>query len=353
MQPKPVFGIEDTHRILHQFQANIRGSSEGLGWSSAFASIQRERPYDGKLHALSDSLMVLHRGGPVNITYTVEGKSVVRYIPKGGVFFLPGGHECDVVLHASLDSTHIYLRSDLFADEQNAARSLVGGLAPILGERDAILESLATAIGDTIIEGLPASSLFIDPIAKAIANRFIAINYHKSASDSGKQRYQLTNRQMERVRDFVAANLDTDIRLEMMARVCGRSTEYFVRIFKATAGVSPYQYVLNLRIERAKALLGRDGPSIAEVALQCGFSHQDVVTIGPAGCDALDIYADWYRQSEVDEDGCVLVRPDMYVAWRAREAMANASDALVNVFGTLLGRTAEIDHLSKASVAAV
>jgi len=32
--------------------------------------------------------------------------------------------------------------------------NLVGGLAPILGERDAVLESLATAIGDTIIEGL-------------------------------------------------------------------------------------------------------------------------------------------------------------------------------------------------------
>jgi AraC family transcriptional regulator len=200
MQPKPAFGIEDTHRILDQFQANIRGSSEGLGWSSAFASIQRERPYDGKLHALSDSLMVLHRGGPVNITYTVDGKPVIRHIPKGGVFFLPAGHECDVALHASLDSTHIYLRSDLFADEENAARNLVGGLAPILGERDAVLESLATAIGDTIIEGLPASSLFVDPIAKAIANRFIAINYHRPASGSGKQRYQLTNRQMERVR---------------------------------------------------------------------------------------------------------------------------------------------------------
>ena len=159
-----------------------------------------------------------------------------------------------------------------------AMAAVVGGLAPILGERDAVLESLATAIGDTIIEGLPASSLFVDPIAKAIANRFIAINYHKSASDSGKQRYQLTNRQMERVRDFVEANLDSDIHLEMMARVCGRSTEYFVRIFKATAGVSPYQYVLNLRIERAKALLGRDGPSIAEVALQCGFSHQEHLT---------------------------------------------------------------------------
>ena len=77
----------------------------------------------------------------------------------------------------------------------------------------------------------------------------------------------------------------------------------------------------------------------------------DVVSIGPAGCDAQDIYADWYRQSEVDEDGCVVVRPDMYVAWRAKQAVANASDVLVGVFGQLLGRTAETGR-SKASVAA-
>ena len=77
----------------------------------------------------------------------------------------------------------------------------------------------------------------------------------------------------------------------------------------------------------------------------------DVVSIGPAGRDAQDIYADWYRQSEVDEDGCVVVRPDMYVAWRAKQAVANASDVLIGVFGRLLGRTVETDR-SEASVAA-
>lgn len=77
----------------------------------------------------------------------------------------------------------------------------------------------------------------------------------------------------------------------------------------------------------------------------------DVVSIGPAGCDAQDIYADWYRQSEVDEDGCVVVRPDMYVAWRAKQAAAGASDVLVGVFGQLLGRAAETGG-SEASVAA-
>jgi 2,4-dichlorophenol 6-monooxygenase len=75
----------------------------------------------------------------------------------------------------------------------------------------------------------------------------------------------------------------------------------------------------------------------------------DVVTIGPAGSDAQDVYADWYRASEVEEDGCVLVRPDMYIGWRAKEAMAQASDVLVEVFGKLLGRA---EGSTTASVAA-
>lgn len=78
----------------------------------------------------------------------------------------------------------------------------------------------------------------------------------------------------------------------------------------------------------------------------------DVVSIGPAGCDAQDIYADWYRQSEVDEDGCVVVRPDMYVAWRAKQAVAGASDVLVGVFGQLLGRAIEAGRAETAVAAA-
>src|SRR6516225_854807 len=185
MQSKSTFGVQETHGILNRFQANFRGSSEGLGWCSAFASVQRERPFDGHFHALSDNLMVLHRGGPVDITYVIGGKSVARHIPRGGLFFLPAGQECNVILHEALESTHVYLRSDLFVDEEKAS-SLIGGLAPMLGEQDAVLEHLAAAVGDTIIGGLPASSLFVDPIAQAMANRFITINFHKSSPEAGK-----------------------------------------------------------------------------------------------------------------------------------------------------------------------
>lgn len=99
--------------------------------------------------------------------------------------------------------------------------------------------------------------------------------------------------------------------------------------------------------------IGGDGWMGAAAAVEKAYGLPvDVVTIGPAGCDALDIYADWFRQSEVEEDGCVVVRPDMYVGWRAKEAVANASDVLVDVFGKLLGRTAEAAGQSKSVAAA-
>jgi AraC family transcriptional regulator len=93
METKPVFSVDDTHRVLQRFEANIGASSEGLGWSSTFASMQRERPFEARFEAISDCLMVLHRGGPVDVTYRMGGKTIDKHIPKGGIFFLPASHD--------------------------------------------------------------------------------------------------------------------------------------------------------------------------------------------------------------------------------------------------------------------
>lgn len=65
----------------------------------------------------------------------------------------------------------------------------------------------------------------------------------------------------------------------------------------------------------------------------------NALTIGPSGCDALDIYSDWYRASEIEEDGCILVRPDHHVAWRAPAASTTATADLEAVLQTILART--------------
>ena len=63
----------------------------------------------------------------------------------------------------------------------------------------------------------------------------------------------------------------------------------------------------------------------------------DRYTIGPAGCDAQDIYGDWYTACEIEEDGCILVRPDMHVAWRCHSIITDPGVALTNAMARVLG----------------
>ncbi|MGW6934602.1 FAD-dependent oxidoreductase [Lentzea sp. NPDC054927] len=61
------------------------------------------------------------------------------------------------------------------------------------------------------------------------------------------------------------------------------------------------------------------------------------VVIGP-GRPVTDLYFDWSRLSGVDEDGCVLVRPDKHVAWRSDALPADPEAELMSVLTSILSR---------------
>ena len=48
------------------------------------------------------------------------------------------------------------------------------------------------------------------------------------------------------------------------------------------------------------------------------------------------VYNDWYRLRKVNEDGCVLVRPDKFVAWRSVEMAQNCEEELLEVLRKIL-----------------
>jgi AraC family transcriptional regulator len=63
-------------------------------------------------------------------------------------------------------------------------------------------------------------------------------------------------------------------RVEDLAKVLGYSKFHFLRRFQATFGRTPYQYLVDLRVEVAKAWLDEPGNSnISWIATQCGFAH--------------------------------------------------------------------------------
>ena len=267
MEAKREFRGSDTHGVLQRFGADIRATSEGHGWSSIYASIQRENPFEGRFEAIADDLIVLHRSGPVQTTFASGGHVTSRCIPKGSIFFLPAGHACEVGLHGALDTLHIYLRANLVS---------VHNVTPLLVERDVVIQHLAQAVEQAVCENVSNSDLFIDPIARALADRVSAIS--RSSEPWQVQTAGLPDYELRRLNDFIEANLEGEITLAAMVSACGIGAKSFVRAFAATTGKSPYQYVIAARVERAKRLIEQDQEGLAEIALRCGFSHQEHLT---------------------------------------------------------------------------
>ncbi|KAH6682997.1 FAD binding domain-containing protein [Halenospora varia] len=52
--------------------------------------------------------------------------------------------------------------------------------------------------------------------------------------------------------------------------------------------------------------------------------------------DYEDVYFDWARRREISEDGCVLVRPDRFVAWRSQDMIKDPEQKLLCVLKTIL-----------------
>jgi AraC family transcriptional regulator len=89
----------------------------------------------------------------------------------------------------------------------------------------------------------------------------------------GLPRYKL-----QKVIAYIDEHLSENLSLATIAQQIGISQFYFGHLFKQTMGVSPHQYLLQQRIERAKQLLLQNRPNIADIALAVGFSNQSHFT---------------------------------------------------------------------------
>jgi AraC-like DNA-binding protein len=74
--------------------------------------------------------------------------------------------------------------------------------------------------------------------------------------------------------NYIQTNFERDISLGNIAKFVFLSPSYFTRAFKDETGMSPINYLLKVRIERAKELLAGTSTKISDIALNVGFSNQ-------------------------------------------------------------------------------
>lgn len=102
--------------------------------------------------------------------------------------------------------------------------------------------------------------------AGLVVEREASADIPSAAAEPGLQRNQL-----RRVRGLVQERYADELNLDRLAAHAGLSKFHFSRRFRRSTGVTPYQYLLSVRIDRAKDLLATGQLAVGAIARQVGF----------------------------------------------------------------------------------
>lgn len=272
------FGVEETHGMLCLPGASVQTSSDGLNWKSLYVSAQAEAPFAGRFIA-KDPLLVLHRKRVAGYANLIQVNHDMA--PAGSLRFVAPGSPFEVELTEATETVHVYIRREVW-DE--VAMDMTDGAGAGVVLRSGLVQSepLLFALSDAALAAAQAGNsdpAFADHLSRCIASHIMSTHLgirhrQRRIADDGR----VLSREVARAIDFMEANADRSIGLDEIANAAYRSPSHLARVFSAEVGMPPHRYLINLRVQRARNLLARTNRPIAEIALDCGFTHQEHLT---------------------------------------------------------------------------
>jgi AraC family transcriptional regulator len=139
--------------------------------------------------------------------------------------------------------------------------------------RDPQLEQILLLLRAELHKGGWVGRLYVESLANILAVNLLR-EYSSKPPLVAQYEGGLGDRKILQISDYIQAHLDQEIKLADLADVARISQFHFSRLFKQSMGISPHQYLVQQRVERAKELLKSSQLAIAEIALQCGFNSQ-------------------------------------------------------------------------------
>jgi AraC family transcriptional regulator len=138
--------------------------------------------------------------------------------------------------------------------------------------RDRPLEHMVWALRDVGMQKSSTRRLLGETLSNAIALHLIG--NHSSGSVAKDHKGGIPGPRLRHVLDYVEEHLEGDLSLSSLATEATMTVFHFSRAFRQSTGQSPYQYVLQRRIEWAKKLLRKSDLTVGEISFQTGFIQQ-------------------------------------------------------------------------------
>jgi AraC family transcriptional regulator len=200
--------------------------------------------------------------------YESAGRAVRADIPAGAVFVTGEDGISWGGVNGTTEALEIYPDPVLVHRIAPDARRVENAL----GVRDAVVFGMAALVKRAHVVGTSLSDIEASTLAHRLVAHVIR-TYGEGGGRDGPPAGGLDRRTVDRVTEFVDADLAATITLDRMADVAALSPFHFARAFKATTGLAPHRFVTARRLEAAKAALLTSNASVVRVAHQVGFSN--------------------------------------------------------------------------------
>ena len=166
---------------------------------------------------------------------------------------------------------------DALADHANVPRIDDLRYDPGVGIADETVKNLGLSLLPAVRAPDRASRLFTDNLMLGLCVH-VAQTYGGMQAQSKPIQGGLAPWQEKRSKAMLASDLAGATSLSEIAKACGLSLSHFSRAFRRSTGLAPHAWLLDARVETAKEMLRRRGPSLSTIALACGFADQSHFT---------------------------------------------------------------------------
>jgi AraC family transcriptional regulator len=254
-------------------------TSVPLGWRGIIVEFHRLAPDELSEHSVIGHGMSVNVGArPVPFGWRGGNGWRDSAINPGGSHLLTHGEFNTPRWHQTFDEMSLVIDPRFVADV--VEDGLPPGRIEFVSQHsveDSVIAHCAMAFRAELAHDGPNGVLYAETLTTALVLHLLA-NYGvakpKALSPCGK----LNSFQLRSVIDFVQSQLADDVSLRALARRAHVSVFHFARLFRATVGVPPHQFVLRLRLERALGLIKAGRLPLAQIAVEAGFHDQPHLT---------------------------------------------------------------------------
>ena len=248
-------------------------TSQDRGWDGVYLQHDRQPAFALPQHSHSQHTIVIGLDNVLKAEWSIDGQFQDLQYNQGDVFIVPAG--ADHRAYWKQESEGILLSiepASMISTTVDLGNSDRLEIVPQFATSDSRLSQIAQWLLLELHQQQMGSRLYVESLITMLEVHLLR-SYSVFKPTIPDYQGGLAKYKLDRAIAFIHENLAGDFKLQDLATLVDLSPYHFARMFKQSTGMTPHQYLVEQRIDRAKELLHQTQIGVGEIGYLVGYKN--------------------------------------------------------------------------------